>query len=267
MFGDIIIYVYFVLIISDIDCITEFYMSNIFQIFSANPMFSILGDSLSTLEGYNPYGYAVFYEGAMCYDSEVMKYEDTWWGQTILHFGGELLENNSWSGSLCSRLGMYDLSSHACGDERCEALGNGNIKPDCIIVNIGTNDWGWGVLPMSEDKDREDVFENAYNLMLRKLKNNYPNAKIFCCSLSMGYSSHNPDYVFPQYFAGYHISEYCKVIEKCARENGCAYLDLINADERYDTVDGFHPNKEGMKVLSKRVIEQMEKTAAELWGN
>ncbi len=59
--------------------------------------FSILGDSISTLAGYNPKGYKVFYADENCEKSGVKEMQDTWWGKVIDFFGGELLVNNSWS--------------------------------------------------------------------------------------------------------------------------------------------------------------------------
>lgn len=59
---------------------------------------SILGDSISTLEGYNPQGFNVFYEGENCLRSGVLGYKKTWWGQVTDYFSGRFLVNNSWSG-------------------------------------------------------------------------------------------------------------------------------------------------------------------------
>lgn len=66
----------------------------------ANKKFSIFGDSMSTLEGYTPKDWRIFYEGAEADETGVHAYEDTWWGQVIDHFDGELLANAAYSGSL-----------------------------------------------------------------------------------------------------------------------------------------------------------------------
>lgn len=66
----------------------------------ANKKFSIFGDSISTLEGYTPKDWRIFYEGAEADETGVHAYEDTWWGQVIDHFDGELLANAAYSGSL-----------------------------------------------------------------------------------------------------------------------------------------------------------------------
>ena len=107
--------------------------------------FSILGDSISTLEGYNPRGYKVFYAGENCGKSGVSEMQHTWWGKVIDFFGGELLVNNSWSGSRVTKLPDSDkLFRSGCSDERTNGLHINNVRPDVIIVYLGTNDWAFG---------------------------------------------------------------------------------------------------------------------------
>ena len=60
--------------------------------------FSVLGDSISTFDGYSEPDYAVFYDITHKLESGVLGPADTWWGRVIEHFGGELLVNNSFSG-------------------------------------------------------------------------------------------------------------------------------------------------------------------------
>ena len=66
--------------------------------------FSILGDSISTLAGYNPDGYAVFYQGENCVLSDIRGMYDTWWGKVLSFFEGQLVVNNSWSGSRVTKI-------------------------------------------------------------------------------------------------------------------------------------------------------------------
>ena len=80
---------------------------------------SILGDSISTLEGYNPLGHNLFFKGEICAKSGVSDMTDTWWGQVINLLGAELLVNNSWSGSRVSKLpDSQSLFPSGCSDER-----------------------------------------------------------------------------------------------------------------------------------------------------
>lgn len=60
--------------------------------------FSVLGDSVSTFEGFTEPDYAVFYTFGQKIASGVLSYPDTWWGRVINAFGGKLLVNNSFSG-------------------------------------------------------------------------------------------------------------------------------------------------------------------------
>lgn len=109
---------------------------------------SIFGDSISTLIGYNPKGYNLFFTGGTCQRAGVRTAEDTWWGKVIGSLGGELLVNNSWSGSCVTKLPNREgLFPSGCSDERTSALHNGLQMPEVIIVYLGTNDWANGILP------------------------------------------------------------------------------------------------------------------------
>lgn len=46
-----------------------------------NKNFSILGDSISTLKGYNPDGNKVFYDTEKCAKANINGPQDTWWGK------------------------------------------------------------------------------------------------------------------------------------------------------------------------------------------
>ena len=64
-----------------------------------------------------------------------MQMEDTWWDKVIGFFGGELLVNNSWSGSRVTKLpSSTTLFPSGCSDERTSALHINDVKPDVIIV-------------------------------------------------------------------------------------------------------------------------------------
>ena len=61
-------------------------------------LFSVYGDSISSFEGILPQGWRVFFEGEQLELTGVKTPHDTWWGQVIDHFGGQFLDNASWSG-------------------------------------------------------------------------------------------------------------------------------------------------------------------------
>ena len=107
--------------------------------------FSVLGDSISTLEGFHPRGNAVFYDGACREKSGVWEMGDTWWGKVIEFFGGQLLVNDSWSGCRVTRReGSADPFPSGCSEKRTGRLHVGEVQPDVILIYMGINDWGSG---------------------------------------------------------------------------------------------------------------------------
>ncbi len=221
--------------------------------------FSIMGDSISTFEGCVPEGYAVYYTYEAGSSTGVKSPEDTWWWQVIAYFGGKLLANNSWSGSLTCAMPECDAASYGCGDERTHGLGRDGVTPDHIIVYLGTNDRGWGRPLFSEDKRDLSVIENAYTLMLQKIKKNYPQAIIWCCTMPETKCIMNPDIFLPTDWGGIDVEVYANAIERFARENDCRIIHLYGSGEIYDTIDGIHPSAVGMAALAKTVIAEMEK--------
>lgn len=76
--------------------------------------FSVLGDSISTLMGWVPEGWRVHYEGEVHVDG-VESPQDTWWGRVIDHFGGYLVANSSFSGSVVEGYGSSNGRAHCHG--------------------------------------------------------------------------------------------------------------------------------------------------------
>lgn len=224
--------------------------------------FSFLGDSISTLEGYNPDGYSVFYSKEKCLKANISAPCDTWWGKVTQHFGARLLVNNSYSGSWVAKMPDREkLYYSGCSDERTSGLHKVDEKPDVIVVYLGTNDWYFGASPecrieMQHLKDQS--FRYAYNNMLTKLKTNYPEAEIWCCTLSISDAGKYAQ-GFPFERRGVHMKIYCDIIKELAREKGCRLIDIYSHLVPYDTVDGFHPSAKGMETLARIVIEEAEK--------
>lgn len=69
--------------------------------------------------------------------------------------------------------GSVGLFPSGCSDERTSALHIGHIRPDVIIVYLGTNDWASGVKLVDgseiSGKDRNEFFRYAYDNMLKNL--------------------------------------------------------------------------------------------------
>ena len=115
----------------------------------------------------------MFFTGESYQKSGVSDMNDTWWRQVISCCGGELLVDNSWSCSRVTKLPNRDsLFPSGCSDERTNGLHIGSVKPDVIIVYLGTNDWVRGVESANADgrdcdKMWASVFETAYNKCLK----------------------------------------------------------------------------------------------------
>lgn len=224
-----------------------------------NKYFSVLGDSVSTLERYSVPDYAAYYTHSNCLETGVFVPSDTWWGQVIEHFGGQLLVNDSFSGSTVCRHPQYQIPSYACSEERTSNLDAHGYKPDVIMIFMGINDWGRGTPIRSKAKKDFSSFAFAYKTMLKRLKKNYPSAEIWCLTLPVSKCSMWSDFRFPYRYGGIHIDEYCEAIRICAKKARVHVIDLRTHAKPYDTADGFHPTVGGMKTLAQAVIEQVEK--------
>lgn len=230
----------------------------------AGKYFSILGDSISTLAGYNPPQCAVFYDWANKYQAGIYAPEDTWWGRVIDALGGRLLVNNAWSGSLVCKHPQCEIESYGCSDDRTSALGIGSQKPDVVMILMGLNDFGWAMRPTAAAGEQDlAVFSVAYEAMLQKLRRNYPAAEIWCLTLPQSQWSAQPDFAAPRIRGGWHVEEYCRVIRDCGSKAGCKVIDISDPAEPYDTIDGYHPNCAGMQTLAAAVLRAIGKEGAE----
>ncbi len=218
---------------------------------------SIYGDSISTLAGYNPEGFKVFYDGSYCEMSGVREPVDTWWGRLIGFLGANLLVNNSWSGCLVtSEAHDTDGFPSGCSKRRIDMLSvphkinrDYDVEPDVIIIYMGTNDWAYGVQPA--------VFREAYDRMLAGISSRYPDAKVWCCTLCSSTISSNPQFEFPLTPAGYSIVTYNDIIKERAGSYDFELIDLYSFEQPYDSIDGSHPNADGMRTLTELMVKEM----------
>ena len=101
------------------------------------------------------------------------------------------------------------------------------------------------------------VFCDAYDYLLEKLKNRYPDAQIYCCTLFTTYMPFNPTFVFPAELYGNHIEAYNAAIIRIACSRNCRIIDTYIPQAPIATIDGSHPNKEGMRQLAKLMYRSM----------
>ncbi len=131
--------------------------------------------------------------------------------------------------------------------------------PDVILVWMGWNDWAAGVSPEPDDVvvEGDTCFSLAYSLMLSRLKQNYPQAEVWCCTLPVSCMEANPALVFPESYGGVNIREYNHQIVNCALAAGCCAADLSSQEIPFDSLDGSHPTHKGMDTLAMLVARQM----------
>ena len=219
--------------------------------------FSILGDSVSTLERHSIPEHAAYYTHYNCLETGVFIPADTWWGQVIDALGGRLMVNDSFAGSTVCFHPKYEIQSYGCSQKRTSNLGKYGYSPDVIMVFMGMNDWGMGI-PISSKENDAYCFLSSYRKMLDQLKQNYPSAEIWCLTLPVSTYSADKNFQYPYCYGGIHIEKYCEAIRTCAQQAGARLIDLYAAAEPYDTVDRFHPNEIGMQTLANAVLKELK---------
>ena len=204
---------------------------------------SILGDSISTYSGYSNDSSAnkatscnkVFYK-------DPFPLEKTYWMKTLLDLGLTLCVNNSQSGGNLS--GKEDETA---GINRANNLARDNgQKPDIIIVFMGINDLGRGIDPA--------VFANDYKETLKIIKEKHENAYVCCVNI--------PD---RDIYLKNRAIIFNELIDNATKEMGEKFFiaDLftsrLNNDFYYNnTLDGLHPDEDGMRIISEIVSESIK---------
>lgn len=220
------------------------------------PFVSILGDSISTYEGFQPQGYAVYYQNYYRQINGLTSVYDTWWAKVNQYLHAYVCVDNAYSGSKVTGTEF----PCACSKERTESLHTASARPDIILVYIGFNDWGSGE-PVWRKWTRQGPwvsFYECYRRMLQQLKGNYPQAKIICATLMKGYVRGESYSSFPERFAGVPFTAYNDAIRKAAKTEQVLLADLAALACPYETLDGTHPTANGHKTLAEAWIKYLE---------
>ncbi|MGI6710488.1 MAG: InlB B-repeat-containing protein [Bacilli bacterium] len=203
----------------------------------AGKTISLIGDSITTYNGYIPSGFAYFYPYAT---ADLADVNQTWWMQFINYFGMKLLVNNAWSGSAVAG----DAQSAAQKVSRTDYTFIGEVKPDVIVIMMGANDAGSSYINLSQ-------FEAAYNVMLNNLKTSCPDSEIILCTLPSITLYSEEDQI-----------AYNNVIKAYATNNDYKVIDFADAFTRDEVgtylVDSAHPNKSGMDKMAETAIDDFK---------
>lgn len=202
---------------------------------------SIIGDSISTFEGYNPKGYLVKYPFG-----NVKNVDQTWWKVLIDNNKWELGENNSYSGSRVSNTSPVQVPNTNMADKSRIY----NYDSDIIIIFGGTNDFG-AVL----NQPTLDEFEEKYNYMVSALIEKNPDTLIYLCTPLV---RHDLNKAQIHHFTLSDLSTIIKEI--CDSKKECKLIDLYKHKIKISDfffVDGLHPNEKGMKLLAQWIEESI----------
>lgn len=217
---------------------------------------SVLGDSISTWEGFNPPEYPVFYQKEKLAELGMKSVRQTWWAEVIRVLGAELCANSSWSGSrVCA-----DGPAGAGHWQRIENLSRGSCQPDLVLVYIGTNDYGFGI-PVEEREGSvcQSGFGAAYEEMLCSIKRRYPDAQICAATLVKSWIPGKPQWKFPDCYYGIPLEAYNQAIRAAAEHTGSTLIDLAVLKTPYETRDGAHPTREGHRTLSALWLKLLDR--------
>lgn len=238
-------FVYIVLLFTLLlaSCASESFIDNTINLSGA--YISILGDSISTYEGYSNDSNgsnSTLYNNAVFYSTNTggLDVSDTWWMQVINHTNAMLLVNNSWSGSCVLGGGVSSGNGMRAKNLHSDVGINRGVNPDIIIVYLGINDFNSGI-------DSATFAEN-YEGMLSRIADSYNEAKIFCMLLPYCYGANIE-----------RLSEYNSIISDSSNTISANVIDTSIDGWTEDTyndylIDGVHPNKKGMDVLTNSVI-------------
>lgn len=264
---------------------------------------SIIGDSISALNGYIPEGNDPYYGTGMG------SYQNMWWAQFCEKLKATPLMIEAWSGSTVTS-GIVDNKLEASSDNRCKNLHayivstaddhdmlvtNDNISslnqspffdgfvvgdyvkrinPDIIIIAMGVNDYSYNA-PMgdwngSTKLDLTDTtnFRNAYANMLVKIHETYPLAVIYCLSPFFVHRITVDDWDVNRNSQGLTYLDYEQAIKEVSDLLQAEFIDINNLGfNRYNYYPTFCEDSEEHpthpNALGQRIIGQTVATLVE----
>lgn len=222
-----------------------------------NKYFSVLGDSVSTLSGYNPDYCEVFYNADNRSLTGVKTTCDTWWGIVIDRLQGKLSVNNSWSGSLMCKHPYCETESYACSHKRTSSLANNGDELNVVMIFMGINDVGYG-MKIERDNDclsEESCFKSAYFLAIERIKQYNPKAEIWCITPPVAKVSGEVENDSLRAFTRDKFVGYRNAVVECSLRKDCKLVDLFGANVEYESIDGCHPTKNGMIEIAENILK------------
>lgn len=249
---------------------------------------SILGDSISTYEGYIPEGLiANEHKGFDTVDKE-------WWHILLSKLDAKLCVNYSCSGMrisgtdsiLSAAYKHYASQLHREADKEYINLDGSKstfeevINPDVILIMLGTNDYQNNAIfsdfthadLSTQQKTNAELTDNtlftdvktAYERILYDIITTYQNATVYCITAPP--SKNGQGYPFPN-SAGWAIPLLDRLIDDLCVKYSCKHISLFNlgirainayvGSDKFLLSDKIHPTTEGHKLIAKECYRVM----------
>jgi lysophospholipase L1-like esterase len=225
---------------------------------------AVIGDSISTYNGYIPTGWRYYYPNGNVNDVSLTYWQQvaTWLGMTVQNcaYSASSVTGDSTQQTVSPSAEQGECAG--CSDVRIAALTRDSKTPDIVLILLGTNDYGagkglgtWDEHSAIPSEGTINQFSSAYALMLNKIKTALPNARIFCCTLLQR------NFSFPD--STISLKQYNDVIKQMASIFGCDVIDTYACGiSRYNiasyTVDGaVHPNAAGHALIAHKVFTEL----------
>ncbi len=234
---------------------------------------SIMGDSISTFEGYIPDedGFNLKHYARYPQDNLLTDVNETWWMQVLMQLDAKLGINESWrSTEIYNYINAEVDSSTYDGTKACMAsttriqnLG-ANGTPDVILFYGGTNDITQGrpvgtfdpaTAPTEVDLTsvKWDTVADAYVDAIMRMQYYYPDAMIV--AMFPAVTSKNTVSV---------IAPYTEMFTAVCDHYGVTHLDLRDSGvTKSHLPDGTHPDAEGMDLITAMVLDALNKCEIE----
>lgn len=185
-------------------------------------------------------------------------------GCTVVNcgIGGTTVANN---GSTITYNGA-EIDGYMCGDDRINLIPEDS---DMIILFGGANDWAAASIEMGELGDGnlvDTTFKSAYSLMIKKIVNKFPNARLVSLTPINGRTSEanaNEDMQFN--VRGFSLYDFANAVKDVSAYYGVPCIDVhgeagINTFNHTAYIaDIVHPNDEGGKLLANAVINGLKR--------
>jgi lysophospholipase L1-like esterase len=220
---------------------------------------SILGDSISTFEGYVPKSdrfnllHSAHYPRSNLFEDV----KHTWWMQLIDRLDAKLGINDSWSGTTVDGKDEKDKTAIS-SLQRIENLG-AKGRPDVIVLFGGTNDYGllnivdkFDSTKMPTEVDLTTVqwgkLSQAYAHTILRIKHFFPTTQIVAV-LPARTSS---------YYSVTELRDGNELLAAVCDHYGVPYVNLFAGPLTLAHLpDGIHPAEEGMDIITDEVLKVM----------